>query len=245
MTTRLILAKMKSKDAECRPLCSTISRALKTVIDMDETRSNFNYEYVLEVLARLAGQHVTLPRLVHYLNEGLPSFFQKLSPTYTLIAAIVTEKPHVVKKLLDQGVNPTDKTYLFPIPCEVAARTSSEKIVRIILDNKTSRMLGPTPQPVVHQVRKWMAKGAALAGRENIIRILLEAQYATPNPGRGWGDAIKYAMKLGYEDMVLLLLSDRARITSQPAEVSESEEKYGWQDRQRRQEKQFWYDSKS
>jgi ankyrin repeat protein len=107
------------------------------------------------------------------------------------------------------GADAIVKSAIFGAPLYMLARNGSLSTVRVILDNDAVPRNQHATRLVRHKMRRVLSQAAAVYGREDIVRLLLEERYCTGQPGRGLGGAITKAVEHGYHDIAGLLLQHR------------------------------------
>lgn len=207
MVKRLILTKMKSKSSEGQLLCSTIANAVDLLRESDQIKESERRVYE-EALAGQAASNLPLLQIVVRLGQP-PVPDSSLIINDALSAAILLNRVAPVKALLRMGADAIVKSPIFGLPLHMLARNGSLNTVRLVLDNEAVLSSQHATRLVRHKMRRVLGQAAALYGRMDIIRVLLEERYSTGQPGRGFSGAITKAIEHNHDDIAALLLQHR------------------------------------
>ena len=209
LATRLILAKMGSKNAASRPLCREIMQAaeLLCTISSEECADELRYE-CMEALAREAAKSTPLRLLVQRFMPSTMVDFNTLNGAF--VAGISMDRKIVVETILNINVDVSDT--LFGHPFQVAGRIGSEDMVRLLLDHFRAKYGKPCGCPVANTTYiEHLLCGAASKGRENIVLIALSPEYSSLrslNHTR-YKEAVYKSIQKGHEGVTRLLVKHR------------------------------------
>jgi len=209
MTTKLILAKLQTGNADKRTLCLATTQTVDFLSQsFGPSDEHSRVQYVLE-LATAAVNALYLRDIVIHLS--LTCEVNPYADQYqdnALVAAIVIGDLPLIRALLGRGAKATSRTRLFGEPLSVAARHGHSEIMQTLL----RQAKGERSQLGDYYSRLRLINAletAAIVGHETIVRILLESGYAVTESIRLFDRVIKAAVRARNESLAKLLLRHR------------------------------------